>query len=87
MTFEINIVPENADTLGNTWPSHNQSQSSDQEPADHFIVRNGVEFAGTHIIIDLWGAQGLDDLALMEQTMRAAVAASDWLPPVLPTRR
>lgn len=40
---------------------------------DHFIVRNGVEFAGTHIIIDLWGAKKIDDLALMERALRSAV--------------
>jgi S-adenosylmethionine decarboxylase len=40
---------------------------------DHFIVRNGVEFAGTHIIIDFWGAKQLDNLSLMERTLRDAV--------------
>lgn len=67
------------------WPSHdqlnnptlgnNQLDPLDQEllPADHFIKRNGVEFAGTHLILDLWGATGLDDLNLMEQAMCEAV--------------
>lgn len=43
---------------------------------DHFVVRNGVEFAGTHIIIDLWGAKSLDDLRLMEATLRKAVTVA-----------
>ena len=43
---------------------------------DHFSIRNGVEFAGTHIIIDLWGAHPLDDMALMEATLRKAVEVS-----------
>ena len=43
---------------------------------DHFAVRNGVEFAGTHIIVDFWGAQHLDDLELMEATLRKAVDVS-----------
>ena len=43
------------------------------KPADHFTVRNGVEFAGSHFIVDLWGAEPLDDLALMESTLRKAV--------------
>jgi S-adenosylmethionine decarboxylase len=47
--------------------------SAGHETSDHFIRRNGIEFAGTHLILDLWGAQGLDDLALMEATMREAV--------------
>lgn len=40
---------------------------------DHFIRRNGIEFAGTHLILDLWEAQGLDDLELMESAMREAI--------------
>ena len=47
--------------------------SSGDETSDHFIRRNGIEYAGTHLIIDLWEAKGLDDLALMESTMREAV--------------
>jgi len=43
---------------------------------DHFVVRNGVEFAGTHIIIDLWGAGSLDDIELMEVTLRKAIKAA-----------
>lgn len=47
--------------------------SSGNETSDHFIRRNGIEYAGTHLIVDLWEADGLDDLALMESTMREAV--------------
>jgi S-adenosylmethionine decarboxylase len=47
--------------------------SSGIETEDHFIVRNGMEYAGSHIILDLWGAHHLDDLELMEQAMREVV--------------
>src|SRR3546814_3287040 len=30
---------------------------------DFFIERNGERFAGTHLIVDLWGAERIDDLA------------------------
>lgn len=40
---------------------------------DHFIVRDGVEYAGTHLIVDLIGASGLDDIDLIEETMRRCV--------------
>jgi S-adenosylmethionine decarboxylase len=43
---------------------------------DHFIRRDGVTFAGTHLIIDLWGAKGLGDLARMETALRECVSAS-----------
>lgn len=80
MTLEINSLPvaDSASIADRTpaageWPSHIQLNQATQQTNDHFIVRNGVEFAGTHLIIDLWGAQGLDDLDLMEATLRKAV--------------
>lgn len=45
------------------------------EAKDHFIQRNGVEFAGTHLLLDLWGATHLDDIKRMEQAMRDIVKA------------
>ena len=50
--------------------------STGDESKDHFIRRNGIEFAGNHLILDLWEAEGLDDLELMESAMRNAVEAS-----------
>lgn len=43
---------------------------------DHFITRDGVTFAGTHLIIDLWGAQGIDDLERTEAALREAVTVA-----------
>ena len=40
---------------------------------DHFIVKNGVPCAGTHLIIDLIGAEGLDDIGRIETAMRRCV--------------
>ncbi|MCF8480101.1 MAG: adenosylmethionine decarboxylase [Rhodospirillum sp.] len=40
---------------------------------DHFIRENGLTFAGRHLILDLWNAEGLDDIALIESAMRDAV--------------
>ncbi len=37
---------------------------------DYFVERNGVKFAGTHLLIDLWGASSLDDLAAVEAALR-----------------
>ncbi len=49
------------------------------EPAradeDFFVRRNGVQYAGTHLLIDLWGARRLDDPGLAETTLREAVKA------------
>jgi S-adenosylmethionine decarboxylase len=43
---------------------------------DHFAVRNGVRCAGIHLIVDLHGAKGLDDIDLVEATLRRCVAAA-----------
>jgi S-adenosylmethionine decarboxylase len=43
---------------------------------DHFAVRNGVRCAGVHLIVDLHGAEGLDDIDLIEQTLRHCVTAA-----------
>ena len=45
------------------------------ETKDHFIQRNGVEFAGTHLLLDLYGANHLDDIGHIEHAMRDIVNA------------
>ena len=44
-------------------------------PKDHFITREGTQFAGTHLLLDLWGAKHLDDKDRIEQAMRDCVDA------------
>ncbi len=43
---------------------------------NHFVVRNGVRCAGAHLIVDLYGAQRLDDIDYIEATLRRCVAAA-----------
>ena len=43
---------------------------------DHFVVRNGVRCAGAHLIVDLYEAHGLDDIDLIESTLRDCVDAA-----------
>ena len=43
---------------------------------DHFIERDGIRFAGTHLLLDFFGAQRLDDLDLMDAALRSAVEAA-----------
>ncbi|MPZ10009.1 MAG: adenosylmethionine decarboxylase [Kiloniellaceae bacterium] len=49
----------------------------EQERKDFFIERDGERFAGTHLIVDLWGAEGINDLAYVEDTLRACVEAAE----------
>ncbi|MGI9462959.1 MAG: adenosylmethionine decarboxylase [Aestuariivirgaceae bacterium] len=46
------------------------------EARDHFTVKNGVECAGTHLIIDLIGANRLDDIRFIEETLRRCVTVA-----------
>ena len=47
-----------------------------EERDDHFVVRNGVRCAGAHLIIDLYGAERLDDIDHIEAALRRAVNAA-----------
>ncbi len=70
-------APSTAQTEG--FLSYTNGEVSAYEPGlpkDHFIVRNGIECAGTHLIVDLVGASGIDDIGLIESTMRACVDAA-----------
>ena len=51
--------------------------SHQQVPAnDYFVQRNGKLYAGVHLLIDLYGASHLSDIAYIEKTMRRCVEAS-----------
>lgn len=60
-------------TNDNQWPEHHDPMPDDVEPADHFVERDGVEYAGTHLILDFWGAKHLDDIQIVERALRQSV--------------
>jgi S-adenosylmethionine decarboxylase len=66
------VRPIDPTTRKKIWPEHDD-HSQFVTPADHFVERDGVQFAGTHLIIDFWGAKKLDDLQLMERALRECV--------------
>ena len=45
-------------------------------PKDHFKSVDGVHFAGSHLIIDMWDAHGLDDAEQLRTAMIDAVNAA-----------
>ncbi len=56
----------------------NVSTATDTAEAskDYFVVRDGVKFAGMHLLVDLWGASRLDEPAHIDAALcNAAVAA------------
>lgn len=62
-------------------PSENQTIANvpnleGQERKDYFVERGGQRFAGTHLLVDLWGASNLDDPELIDRALcDAAVRA------------
>ncbi len=65
-------------------PSENQTMTtaagepvcSEPDAKDYFVERDGVKFAGMHLLIDLWGARNLDRPALIDQTLCAGAVAA-----------
>jgi S-adenosylmethionine decarboxylase len=50
-----------------------QTAAPTSETKDYFVERNGLRYAGTHLLIDLWDAENLDDPELMEWALRRGV--------------
>ena len=48
-----------------------------EEPKDHFVAKDGLKYAGTHLLVDLWGAKNLDDADLIETALKDCIAACD----------
>ena len=46
------------------------------EKKDYFVKRNGITYAGTHLLLEMWGARNLDDPDLIEVTLCDAARAS-----------
>lgn len=60
-------------------PSENQTISMVSvapEAKDYFVERDGVRFAGMHLLIDLWGASHLDSPELIDKTLCAGALAA-----------
>jgi len=43
---------------------------------DYFIERDGVRYAGGHLLLDLWGARNLTDPEAIETALREAALAA-----------
>ncbi len=44
---------------------------------DYFIERDGVRFAGMHLLVEMWNARGLDDPDLIKKTLCDSALAAD----------
>ena len=56
-------------------PSMNQTPSV-EVAKDYFVEKDGVKFAGMHLLVDLWGARNLTDPATIDRTLSEAAEAA-----------
>jgi|SRR3990172_226103 len=73
----IAVKPDRGKTFANPWPVHNQQTARHAAAKDHFVIKDGLEFAGTHLILDFWGASHLNDIDKMEQALRESIEAAN----------
>jgi S-adenosylmethionine decarboxylase len=71
--FQLGMDLETPSTAQTEEYTVHGSYVDDTDRKDHFIIKHGVRCAGAHLIIDLFDASRLDDMALMEETMRRCV--------------
>jgi len=45
-------------------------ETHDEDRLDYFVKKDGLIFAGTHLIVDLWGGEGMNDPELIEATLK-----------------
>ncbi|HEY9539305.1 MAG TPA: adenosylmethionine decarboxylase [Kiloniellaceae bacterium] len=74
--FQLGIDLDDNPSASKTEEQDTTALVGDEERKDFFIERNGERFAGTHLIVDLWGAERIDDLAYVEDTLRECVEAA-----------
>jgi len=48
-----------------------------EEAKDYFVTRDGVKFAGAHLLLDFWGAENLTDPEKIEQALKEAATAAN----------
>ena len=68
--FQLGMDLDHGSSTAQTEEKHSRCLSPDGEGRkDFFCERDGVRYAGTHLIIDLVRAERLDDLEHIEQTL------------------
>ena len=63
----VSEIPSENQTTIATFPSF-----EDEDRKDYFVEKEGMKFAGTHLLVDLWGATNLDNPELIDAALRGA---------------
>jgi S-adenosylmethionine decarboxylase len=76
--FQLGMDLDRGSSTAQTEEKHTLfvAHSNEEDRKDYFCERNGVRFAGTHLIIDVLNGSRLDDLEHIEQTFRKCIDAA-----------
>jgi S-adenosylmethionine decarboxylase len=76
--IDVRQEPQPLQPAGQATPraAHHVVPSTTADNLDHFVERDGMRFAGTHLIVDLWHASRLDDVGVVETALREAAGAA-----------
>jgi S-adenosylmethionine decarboxylase len=72
----VSEIPSENQTMMDNAVGANGIGDDQAVPKDYFVERDGVRFAGTHLLIDIWGASRLDEPELIDETLRAGALAA-----------
>ncbi len=61
-----------SDFPSNIQISSTSSAIAVEDVKDYFVVKDGMKFAGSHLLVDLWGATNLCEPSVIDQTLREA---------------
>ena len=63
----VSELPSENQTTNASFPSY-----EGEDVKDYFVERDGMKYAGMHLLVDLWGATNLADPTLIDTALRAA---------------
>lgn len=73
----VGLEPSEDRPAGAPRPAGRRPSKAEGKGDDYFVEKDGLSYAGTHLLIDLWGAKGLDDAEVVETALKRSVAACD----------
>ncbi|HIJ43438.1 MAG: adenosylmethionine decarboxylase [Rhodospirillales bacterium] len=52
------------------------ADAKEERTADFFVAKDGLHFAGTHLLLELWDGEHFDDLKAVEEALGEAASAA-----------
>lgn len=76
--FQLGMDLDRGSSTAQTEEKHDLivAHGSNEERKDYFCEREGIRFAGTHLIVDVLNGSRLDDIEHIEQTFRKCIEVS-----------